>query len=242
MSPAVQQLGGLDLADRDKAGQAVRAWLDARPGDGEADRGRCHFVGLPGNPVSSFVTFLLLVRPLLLRLRGITGGQGVFQSGADGLPPAGPAGAFRLAARGSPARVPARAPQCRRRPGPVPEPELGRADPVAWCDGLVDLPAGQTIEARRTGQLHPLAALLAEPACRSKSVSSPRCARRSASQPELADRGWHRRCAARRADRARRRLGRGAGTWPCLRAALDQAMVGDDAALRDGAEVAFFRP
>lgn len=29
------------------------------------------FVGLPGNPVSGFVTFLILVRPLLLRLQGI---------------------------------------------------------------------------------------------------------------------------------------------------------------------------
>src|SRR5450756_3110760 len=30
-----------------------------------------HFIGLPGNPVSSFVTFLLLVRPFLLRLQGV---------------------------------------------------------------------------------------------------------------------------------------------------------------------------
>lgn len=29
------------------------------------------FVGLPGNPVSSFVTFLIFVRPLLMRLQGI---------------------------------------------------------------------------------------------------------------------------------------------------------------------------
>ena len=30
-----------------------------------------HFIGLPGNPVSSFVTFALLVRPFLLRLLGV---------------------------------------------------------------------------------------------------------------------------------------------------------------------------
>ncbi|WWT73909.1 molybdopterin molybdotransferase MoeA [Lautropia mirabilis] len=30
-----------------------------------------HFIGLPGNPVSAFVTFLLFVRPFLLRLQGI---------------------------------------------------------------------------------------------------------------------------------------------------------------------------
>jgi molybdopterin molybdotransferase len=28
------------------------------------------FIGLPGNPVSSFVTFLLVVRPVLLRMQG----------------------------------------------------------------------------------------------------------------------------------------------------------------------------
>ncbi|MPN11492.1 hypothetical protein SDC9_158795 [bioreactor metagenome] len=38
-----------------------------RGGDGE---GFAHFIGLPGNPVSSFVTLLVLVRPFLLRLQG----------------------------------------------------------------------------------------------------------------------------------------------------------------------------
>lgn len=30
-----------------------------------------HFIGLPGNPVSAYVTFLLFVRPSALRLQGI---------------------------------------------------------------------------------------------------------------------------------------------------------------------------
>ena len=30
-----------------------------------------HFMGLPGNPVSSFLTFAVLVRPFLLRLQGV---------------------------------------------------------------------------------------------------------------------------------------------------------------------------
>ncbi len=30
-----------------------------------------HFIGLPGNPVSSFVTFVLMVRPFVLRLQGV---------------------------------------------------------------------------------------------------------------------------------------------------------------------------
>ena len=35
-----------------------------------ADGSPAWFIGLPGNPVSSFVTFLLAVRPVLLRLQG----------------------------------------------------------------------------------------------------------------------------------------------------------------------------
>ena len=35
--------------------------------------GAAFFLGLPGNPVSSFVTFLLFVRPFLLRLQGVSG-------------------------------------------------------------------------------------------------------------------------------------------------------------------------
>jgi molybdopterin molybdotransferase len=62
VKPAVERLGRLDL------------WrLRIKPGKPLAfgHVGATHFVGLPGNPVSSFVTFLLLVRPLLLRLMGV---------------------------------------------------------------------------------------------------------------------------------------------------------------------------
>ncbi len=58
VKPAVQALGSLDL------------WQIAiKPGKPFA-YGKvrdAHFMGLPGNPVSSFVTFLLLVRPFLLQ-------------------------------------------------------------------------------------------------------------------------------------------------------------------------------
>lgn len=62
IKPAVQQLGRLDL------------WQIAmKPGKPFAHGriGAAHFIGLPGNPVSSYVTFLLLVRPFLLRLQGV---------------------------------------------------------------------------------------------------------------------------------------------------------------------------
>jgi molybdopterin molybdotransferase len=62
IKPAVQQLGRLDL------------WQIAiKPGKPFAHGrvGAAHFIGLPGNPVSSFVTFLLLVRPFVLRMQGV---------------------------------------------------------------------------------------------------------------------------------------------------------------------------
>jgi molybdopterin molybdotransferase len=43
------------------------------PGEGEATNGNdCFVFGLPGNPVSAFVTFLQFVRPAILRMMGAT--------------------------------------------------------------------------------------------------------------------------------------------------------------------------
>jgi molybdopterin molybdotransferase len=68
LRPAVQAEGRLDL------------WQIAlKPGKplafgsvDRADGSSSYFIGLPGNPVSSFITFLLAVRPVLLRLQGAT--------------------------------------------------------------------------------------------------------------------------------------------------------------------------
>ncbi|KWF11953.1 gephyrin-like molybdotransferase Glp [Burkholderia ubonensis] len=78
--------GGVSVGDEDHVKPAVEAegrlalWQIAmkpgkplafgaiRRGDSRPD---AHFIGLPGNPVSSFVTFLLFVRPFLLRLSGV---------------------------------------------------------------------------------------------------------------------------------------------------------------------------
>jgi molybdenum cofactor synthesis domain-containing protein len=46
------------------------------------DGGYCLLFGLPGNPVSSFVTFELFVRPVIRRLRGDPGDQGRLTVGA----------------------------------------------------------------------------------------------------------------------------------------------------------------
>lgn len=66
VKPAVSALGTLDLWQiAIKPGKPF-AYGKLRTGQGQA-----HFIGLPGNPVSSYVTFLLLVRPFLLRLQGV---------------------------------------------------------------------------------------------------------------------------------------------------------------------------
>jgi molybdopterin molybdotransferase len=78
--------GGVSVGEEDHLRPAAQAegrielWQIAiKPGKplafGEvrrADGSFAHLLGLPGNPVSSFITFLLMVRPLLLRLQGAT--------------------------------------------------------------------------------------------------------------------------------------------------------------------------
>ncbi len=79
--------GGVSVGEEDHLKPAVQAearlelWQIAiKPGKplafGEVRRaggGQAWFLGLPGNPVSSFITFLLSVRPVLLRLQGASG-------------------------------------------------------------------------------------------------------------------------------------------------------------------------
>jgi molybdopterin molybdotransferase len=78
--------GGVSVGEEDHIKPAVEAegrlnmWqIAVKPGKplafGEVRRenGSAFFLGLPGNPVSSFITFLLFVRPFLLRLQGVTG-------------------------------------------------------------------------------------------------------------------------------------------------------------------------
>ncbi len=180
VKPAVQQLGSLDLwqiaikpgkpfahgwiarsGKATQAGQLAESGRAGQSGQTGESADRCHFVGLPGNPVSSFVTFLLLVRPFLLRLQGITAGQGVTPGGADGLPPA-----LALPAHFDWPRADRRREFLRVRRNAAggldlfPNQSSGVLTSVAWCDGLVDLPAGRTIARGETVNFIPLAALL----------------------------------------------------------------------------------
>jgi molybdopterin molybdotransferase len=73
--------GGVSVGDADYVKPAVEAegqllmWRIAmKPGRPLAfgNVGQSFFIGLPGNPVSSFVTFLIFVRPFILKAQGIT--------------------------------------------------------------------------------------------------------------------------------------------------------------------------
>jgi molybdopterin molybdotransferase len=127
IKPAVQALGELDL------------WQIAiKPGKPFA-LGRvqgAHFIGLPGNPVSSFVTFLLLVRPFLLKLQGCP--QFATKSIA--------ANAHFVWSRADKRREFLRV---RRNPAGAlelfPNQSSGVLTSAVWADGLVDNPPGQTI-------------------------------------------------------------------------------------------------
>jgi molybdopterin molybdotransferase len=85
IKPAVQALGELNLwqiaikPGKPFAYGKIHKTIRPEPVEGSVKASTssartdnsCHFIGLPGNPVSSFVTFLLLVRPFLLKLQGV---------------------------------------------------------------------------------------------------------------------------------------------------------------------------
>lgn len=71
VKPAVEQQGELNLwMIAMKPGKPFAYGKVFRNGK-DASQGAAHFMGLPGNPVSSLITFLVLVRPFLLRLQGM---------------------------------------------------------------------------------------------------------------------------------------------------------------------------
>lgn len=77
VKPAVESLGRLTLwqiamkPGKPLAFGAVRRHAEDGHATPAGPGSEAHFIGLPGNPVSSFVTFLLFVRPFLLRLAGV---------------------------------------------------------------------------------------------------------------------------------------------------------------------------
>ncbi|MCZ8292108.1 MAG: molybdopterin molybdotransferase MoeA [Hylemonella sp.] len=133
IKPAVQQLGELDLWQISmKPGKPFAYGKLYRSGPQDA----CHFAGLPGNPVSSYVTFMLLVRPFLLSLQGV----------ADVTPVRMALPAHFELTRGDKRREFLRV--RRNAAGGLdlfPNQSSGVLTSAAWGDGLVDNPANTTI-------------------------------------------------------------------------------------------------
>ena len=138
IKPSVQLLGSLDLWQiAMKPGKPFAYGTVRRDAGAGAEAAQpCHFIGLPGNPVSSFVTFLLLVRPFLLRLQGAE---------APGLQP------VKLPAHFDLPRADKRREVLRVRRNAAggldlfPNQSSGVLTSAVWGDGLVDNPAGTTI-------------------------------------------------------------------------------------------------
>lgn len=143
IKPSVQALGQLDL------------WqIGMKPGKPFAFGrvSQAHFMGLPGNPVSSYVTFLLLVRPFLLKLQGQTDlAWPAQQRRADFTLP-------RADRRREFLRV-----RVNDQGGLdlFPNQSSGVLSSAVWGDGLVDNPAGQTIAQGDTVRYLPFAEVLA---------------------------------------------------------------------------------
>ncbi|WP_426112571.1 gephyrin-like molybdotransferase Glp [Massilia sp. PWRC2] len=143
--------GGVSVGEEDHIKPAVEAegrlnmWqIAVKPGKplafGEvhkADAASAFFIGLPGNPVSSLITFMLFVRPFILRLQGVQ-------------QPA-PARSFAMRADFAWPQADRRNEFLRARINDAGGLELfpnqgsGVLTSTVWGDGLIDNPPGQTI-------------------------------------------------------------------------------------------------
>ncbi len=153
--------GGVSVGEEDHIKPAVEAlgqltlWqLAIKPGKPFAygQVGAAHLLGLPGNPVSSFVTFMLLVRPFILKLQG-----------ASAVAPE----SIALPAHFDWAKADKRREFLRVRRNAAGGLDLfsnqssGVLTSAVWADGLVDNPAGQTIAHGDMVQFIPFSELMA---------------------------------------------------------------------------------
>jgi molybdopterin molybdotransferase len=157
--------GGVSVGEEDHIKPAVEAegrlnlWqIAVKPGKplafGEVRRegGAAYFLGLPGNPVSSFTTFLLFVRPFILRLQGVSGSVAprAYAMRADfNWPKADRRNEFLRARINSAGGLDL-----------FPNQGSGVLTSTVWGDGLIDNPPGQTIAAGDTVRFIPFSELL----------------------------------------------------------------------------------
>ena len=155
IKPAVTAEGRLDLwqiaikPGKPLAFGAVRKSDDQ---NSNAARAETWFIGLPGNPVSSFVTFLLFVRPFILKLQGRDAGMPQsYPMRADFDWPKGDR-------RNEFLRV-----KINRQGGLdlFPNQSSGVLTSASWGDGLIDCPPGHAFKAGELVKYIPFSALLA---------------------------------------------------------------------------------
>lgn len=160
--------GGVSMGEEDHIKPAVEAegsldhWLvNSKPGRPFAfgrvitPANESAFIGLPGNPVSSFVTFLLLVRPFIRKL------QGVDVNVSNALPKG-----LMLRAGFDLLKSDRRREFLRARIGQdgllelFPNQSSGVLTSAAWADGLIDNPAGSIIKRGDSVRFIPFSELL----------------------------------------------------------------------------------
>lgn len=149
MRPAMQAEGQLDLwSVAMKPGKPLAFGHVRRDG---ADAGVCAFIGLPGNPVSSFVTYLLFVRPYVRAVLGLPVDEELFLPvrAAFDWPKPDRRREFlrvRLNAQGE-AEL-------------FPNQNSAVLTSTVWADGLVDNPAGRPVARGDVVRYLPFARLL----------------------------------------------------------------------------------
>jgi molybdopterin molybdotransferase len=147
LKPAMQLEGRLDLWQVAMKPGKPLAFGAVRRADGS----EALFVGMPGNPVSSFVTFLLTVAPLLRALQGR---------------PAGAPVAYQMRADFDWSRPDRRREFLRAKLNDqggldlFPNQSSGVLTSTVWADGLVDVPASQPIARGEMVRFLPLQSLL----------------------------------------------------------------------------------
>ena len=147
LKPAVRLEGTLDLWQVAMKPGKPLAFGTVQRGDGS----QALFMGLPGNPVSSFITFLLTVAPLLHALQGrALRARAPYPMRADFDWP-------RPDRRREFLRV-----RCNDQGGLdlFPNQSSGVLTSTVWADGLVDLPAQQPVARGDTVRFLPLQSLL----------------------------------------------------------------------------------
>ena len=132
VKPAVKSLGQLHLW-----ALAIKPGKPFAYGQLSVDKDSpVHFIGLPGNPVSSLVTFMLLVRPFVLALQGVKDSRiRPYQIRADfNWPKADKRREFLRVKRNDLGGLDL-----------FPNQSSGVLTSAVWGDGLIDNPPGQTI-------------------------------------------------------------------------------------------------